>query len=123
MSDKADMSGIEWDKDWTCCDVMIPANKKRCGKCHGWRGGKRVASNKKQKTPVPTMPAVAVTEEAASTPSTQSTFESLVVAPAPGGSEATFESLVVAPSLPPLPVVQPADQQVGQQEYTTTEFI
>jgi len=104
-----DKSGIEWDKDWTCCDVMVPANKKRCGKCHGWRGGKRVASNKKQKTPVPTMPAVAVTvEAAAATPSTQ--------------SEA-FESLVVAPSLPPLPVVQPVEQQAGQPEYTTTEFI
>lgn len=41
-------SGIEWDKDWTCCKVVIPAAKKRCGKCNGWRGGKRVAS-KKQK--------------------------------------------------------------------------
>ena len=89
------MSGIEWDKDWTCCDVMIPANKKRCGKCHGWRGGKRVAA-KKQKTPVPTMPAVAVTAEAAGTP-----------------SEA-YDSLVVAPALPPLEHIE---------AYTTTEFI
>lgn len=105
-----DKSGIEWDKDWTCCDVMVPANKKRCGKCHGWRGGKRVASNKKQKTPVPTVmqQAVAVSAEAASTPALPGTQ-----------SEATFESLVVAPSLPPLPVVQPAEQQ----EFTTTEFI
>ena len=103
-----DKSGIEWDKDWTCCDVMVPANKKRCGKCHGWRGGKRVASNKKQKTPVPAVmqQAVAVTAEAKSpTPGTQ--------------SEAVFESLVVAPALPPLPVVQQAEQQ----EFTTTEFI
>jgi len=45
---EVDESGIEWDKDWTCCEVMISAAKKRCGKCNGWRGGKRVAS-KKQK--------------------------------------------------------------------------
>ena len=45
---EVDESGIEWDKDWTCCEVMISADKKRCGKCNGWRGGKRVAS-KKQK--------------------------------------------------------------------------
>jgi len=45
-----DESGIEWEKDWTCCDLIIPAAKKRCGKCNGWRGGKRVAAEtKKQK--------------------------------------------------------------------------
>jgi len=52
--------------------------------------------------------AVAVTVEAASTPALSGTQ-----------SEATFESLVVAPALPPLPVVQQAEQQ----EFTTTEFI
>ena len=43
-----DESGIEWDKDWTCCDLIIPAAKKRCGKCNGWRGGKRVAAKKQE---------------------------------------------------------------------------
>jgi hypothetical protein len=27
--------------DWECCGEMIPARKTRCGKCRGWRGGKR----------------------------------------------------------------------------------
>ena len=43
MNQTVDDSGIEWEKDWSCCDVMIPAAKKRCGKCNKWRGGKRVA--------------------------------------------------------------------------------
>ena len=43
VTQTVDDSGIEWEKDWSCCDVMIPAAKKRCGKCNGWRGGKRVA--------------------------------------------------------------------------------
>ncbi len=39
------MSGIEWTQDWTCCDELISAKKRRCGKCNGWRGGKRIAKD------------------------------------------------------------------------------
>eukprot|EP00984_Skeletonema_dohrnii_P027150 scaffold16612_cov109-Skeletonema_dohrnii-CCMP3373.AAC.2 len=34
--------GIDRTLDWTCCEVVLPARQTRCGKCHKWRGGKRV---------------------------------------------------------------------------------
>jgi len=50
--------GIDRTVDWTCCEVVLPARQTRCGKCHKWRGGKRVfagnnggnSSKKKMKT-------------------------------------------------------------------------
>lgn len=36
--------GIDRTQDWTCCGMTLPAAKTRCGKCNGWRGGKRVAA-------------------------------------------------------------------------------
>ena len=35
-------SSIDRTLDWTCCGRVLPAKQTRCGKCHGWRGGKRV---------------------------------------------------------------------------------
>ena len=40
-----DDTGIDWNTDWMCCGLVIAAKKSRCGKCHGWRGGKRVAKS------------------------------------------------------------------------------
>lgn len=40
-----DDKGIDWSMDWECCGETIVAEKRRCGKCNGWRGGKRVAKN------------------------------------------------------------------------------
>lgn len=40
-----DDKGIDWSMDWECCGDSITAEKRRCGKCNGWRGGKRVAKN------------------------------------------------------------------------------
>ncbi|KAL7544620.1 hypothetical protein ACHAWF_007995, partial [Thalassiosira exigua] len=34
-----------WTGEWSCCGEVLPAKKTRCGKCHGWRGGKRVPKN------------------------------------------------------------------------------
>mmetsp|Transcript_24697 Transcript_24697/g.42060 ORF Transcript_24697/g.42060 Transcript_24697/m.42060 type:complete len:294 (-) Transcript_24697:57-938(-) len=34
--------GIDRTVDWTCCEAVLPARQTRCGKCHKWRGGKRV---------------------------------------------------------------------------------
>eukprot|EP00585_Thalassiosira_rotula_P019776 CAMPEP_0196209370 /NCGR_PEP_ID=MMETSP0912-20130531/9616_1 /TAXON_ID=49265 /ORGANISM="Thalassiosira rotula, Strain GSO102" /LENGTH=282 /DNA_ID=CAMNT_0041484277 /DNA_START=25 /DNA_END=873 /DNA_ORIENTATION=+ len=36
--------GIDRTKDWTCCGMIIKSRQTRCGKCNGWRGGKRIAS-------------------------------------------------------------------------------
>jgi len=36
--------GIDRTKEWSCCGTTIPAKQTRCGKCNGWRGGKRIAS-------------------------------------------------------------------------------
>eukprot|EP00986_Skeletonema_menzelii_P004533 scaffold1550_cov74-Skeletonema_menzelii.AAC.2 len=36
--------GIDRKVNWTCCNVVLPARQTRCGKCHKWRGGKRVFS-------------------------------------------------------------------------------
>ncbi|KAL3786351.1 hypothetical protein HJC23_000593 [Cyclotella cryptica] len=33
--------GIDRSTDWRCCGEVISAQKTRCGKCRGWRGGKR----------------------------------------------------------------------------------
>ena len=40
-----DDKGIDWSMDWECCGESITAEKRRCGKCNGWRGGKRVAKD------------------------------------------------------------------------------
>lgn len=40
-----DDTGINWSMDWSCCGEVVPSKKTRCGKCHGWRGGKRVAKS------------------------------------------------------------------------------
>ncbi len=35
--------GVDRTQEWTCCGATIPAQQTRCGKCNGWRGGKRIA--------------------------------------------------------------------------------
>lgn len=42
--DEEEEDGIDRTLDWTCCNVLLPAKQSRCGKCHKWRGGKRVFS-------------------------------------------------------------------------------
>ena len=44
-SSPLDDKGIDWSMDWECCGESIQSEKRRCGKCNGWRGGKRVAKN------------------------------------------------------------------------------
>ncbi len=41
-----DDDGIDRTVEWTCCNVVLPARQTRCGKCHKWRGGKRVFAGK-----------------------------------------------------------------------------
>jgi len=36
--------GIDRTQDWKCCGTSISSRQTRCGKCNGWRGGKRIAS-------------------------------------------------------------------------------
>lgn len=40
---EAQQSDPKTEEDWTCaCGEVIKGTKSRCGKCHHWRGGKRV---------------------------------------------------------------------------------
>ena len=38
---------VDYSTRWECCNQQNTANKKRCGICFRWRGGRKPPSNKK----------------------------------------------------------------------------
>lgn len=113
VTQTVDDSGIEWEKDWSCCDVMIPAAKKRCGKCNGWRGGKRVAK-------------VAKIAKAASAKSGREGGPPAVATPVKAAGEMMASTMAATLHATPIlaePTLPSPEPVGGKTDYTATEFI
>ena len=85
-SSRRNPSPVASSSPWTCkCGERLAANRARCGKCHGWRGGKR--------------------NHTSPTSSEEDVAQSMEVAMVP------FRNNAVGAEELPIPVAAPADSQ------------